>query len=182
MEVKGYKAFTKERKNEYGKTFEEGKTYTISAKELVFGQHGFHFCKRLEDCLRYFAKDDIDLAQVTGLEEVRETNDYITDSYGICIARKIRIDRFIPREEIVAMYDNPTKIEWYNSIYKFLSSYTLTAEEIARFESAYCENTSILQAILYYQRHIQDAYHNMEKVQEKQKQLIKTKTVSGNNL
>ena len=65
--IKGYKAFNKDLTNRYGSEFVEGTTYRVEG-ELKFGNNGngFHFCKRLEDTLRYFPgmEEEIDIASI----------------------------------------------------------------------------------------------------------------------
>ena len=54
--IKGYKAFYKNLVNQNGMSFEIGKRYVC---EEEYQNYGFHFCKNIEDTLRYFdAKDD----------------------------------------------------------------------------------------------------------------------------
>ena len=55
MEIKGYKAFNEDFTNRYNRVFKEDKSYHTDG-EISFGLNGkgFHFCKRLEDTLRYF--------------------------------------------------------------------------------------------------------------------------------
>ena len=69
MEVKGYKAFNKGLTNRYGRKFELGKKYSTTG-EISFGNdgNGFHFCKNIEDTLRYFdaVNDEISICEVKG--------------------------------------------------------------------------------------------------------------------
>ena len=63
-EIHGYKAFNKDKTNRYGRLFIDGETYQINEMPS-FGNKGvgFHFCKRLEDTLRYFPamKEEIEM-------------------------------------------------------------------------------------------------------------------------
>ena len=60
-EVKGYKAFNKDKTNRYGLPFTEGVTYKVGG-DISFGNagNGFHMCTHLSDVFRYFdAIDDV---------------------------------------------------------------------------------------------------------------------------
>ena len=131
--MKGYKAFNSNETNRYGKEYKENTTYYTEGP-LKFGNHGngFHFCKRLEDTLRYFPamEEEVQIAEVTSLEDYVEYEDDYYGYYDIYAARVLRIDRFIPREEIINMYldlDVPSRV------IRFVASYKLTPEEIDKF-------------------------------------------------
>ena len=55
MKVIGYKCFNKDLINHYGQKFEIGKIY-IASGIIKFGTrgNGFHMCKNIEDCFRFF--------------------------------------------------------------------------------------------------------------------------------
>ena len=84
MLVQGYKAFNGDMTNRYGQVFEEGKTYSVCS-EPKFGTNGegFHFCKRLEDTLRYFPgmEEKIQIAHVTCLGDYVKSNDEFYESF-----------------------------------------------------------------------------------------------------
>ena len=162
MEIKGYKGFFIDKKNQNGESFEIGKVYTVEEGEVFFGSlgHGFHFCKNLEDCFNYFNPSYSVYAEVTGLGDIKVKNDETTDSFGICVSSSIRIDNFLSREEIVDMYLNPKKTLPYNSLMKFLKFFKLTEEEIEAFEEKYYQNYTFLETILYYQRNQEDTYRD----------------------
>lgn len=177
LEVRGYKGFTENMENEPGDKFEVGKIYTTTnKKDLLFGMNGngFHFCKSLEDCFIYFKPETSVYAEVTGLEEVRETNDEFNDIYGICVARKIRIDKILTPDEIIEMYINQPRGICTMALKRFIQLYhPLTDEQISMLEKMYMRDNYILKDIMYYQRKIEDTYSNSEKSLEYQKQLIK---------
>ena len=121
--MKGYKAFNKDETNRYGKKYEENTVYKAEGP-LQFGNHGngFHFCKRLEDTLRYFPamEEEIQIAEVTSLGEQVEYDDDYYGYYDLFAARTIRIDKFLTREEIVDMYlvmDNDDRIKEASVLY-----------------------------------------------------------------
>lgn len=174
VEVKGYKGFSKDLKNEPGNQFEVGKVYrTENERDLLFGHrgNGFHFCKSLEDCFIYFDPSYSAYAEVTGLEEVREKDDEFNDIYGICVARTIRIDRILTNEEIVDMYLNPKKGLGPFVLKRFIQFYKLTPEQIQQFEEKYYNDFYTLQDIMYYQRKIENVYSTSKIVADYQKKL-----------
>ena len=72
-------------------TYEEGKTYSIN--NLVICSHGFHFCKKMKDVLRYYKYDDEFV-----LMEVEALGKTITD-YDKTVTDCLKIIRVIPKEE-----------------------------------------------------------------------------------
>lgn len=172
MEIKGYKAFNPDYTNRYGMKFEEQKIYTIEGP-LKFGNkgNGFHFCERLEDTLRYFdaMTEDIKFAEVTSLSEILESFDEHNDYYDMYSARTIRIDRFIPREEIVKMYFTMPDYR----LIRFIQGFRLTKEEIEFFKTLYPENNRVLNTISYYQENNKDAFSKENEPKIYQKGIIK---------
>ena len=161
IEVKGYKGFSKDLRNEPGDQFEVGKIYrTQNEGDLLFGinGNGFHFCKSLEDCFIYFNPIDSVYAEVTGLEEVREKDDEYNDIYGICVARSIQLNRLLTNEEIVEMYLNPEKGLGPFVLQRFLQLYKLTPEQITQFEKKYYNDFHTLQDLMYYQKDMKNVY------------------------
>lgn len=155
MEIKGYKGFSSDRKNQNNEEFEEGKIYTAKDEELFFGENGngFHFCKNLEDCFTYFSPEKGAIyAEVTGMGNVKTKDDETTDSYGIYVSKSIRIDKFLTREEIIEHYLNEEKSVPINGVIKFLRFYQLTEEELERFEKFYIKEYIIIETIAYYQK------------------------------
>ena len=107
MEIHGYKAFHKGLVNRYGLSFEEGGVYTCEG-ELKFGNdgNGFHFCKRLEDTLRYFpaTEEEIDIAEVTALGDIVEGEDDYYGYYDMYCTNRIRIDKILTRADIISHF------------------------------------------------------------------------------
>ena len=107
MEVKGYKSFNKYHKNKYGIYMEEGKTYhTDGVIKFGLEGNGFHFCKYLEDTIKYQMSINDELinpviAKVTGYGKIVEYNDNIYDYYNQYVAEYIKIDKFLKRKEII---------------------------------------------------------------------------------
>ncbi len=135
MEVKGYKAFNSNMTNRYGFTYEEGKTYKVSNNESIkFGNNGngFHFCKRLEDTLRYFPEvdEEIRIAEVTGSGEYDEGYDDYYGYYDMFATEIITIDRILERDEILRMILSMNPSE---RVKRFIMGFKLTKEELELF-------------------------------------------------
>lgn len=166
--IKGYKAFHKDMKNRYGKEFIEGETYSVEGP-IEFGNNGngFHFCRRLEDTLRYVPamEEEIDLAEVTAFGELVERTDEYYGYYDLYASRSIRIDKVLSRKEIIEMFlDNDP-----NRVIRFVSGYKLTPEEIEIFKLNYSNEKRVIKALQYYQENNKEAYKIKEKTKVKKK-------------
>lgn len=161
METKGYKAFNNNLTNRYGIPFEEGKTYTITG-ELRYGNdgNGFHFCKRLEDTLRYFDPHNIAIAEVTSLGDIIEREDTVYDYYNLYVTNILRIDKVLTREEIISMYLNNS---YQFSVKRFVEQFPLTEKEIKQFKKNYYNVEEIIESINYYQEHDKEVYNRKVK-------------------
>lgn len=88
--IKGYKMFDADWRCR-GFQYEVGKTYEIEG-EIIPCEHGFHFCKKIEDCFNYY--DCVTwnhIAEVEALGEVKEKGDkYVTNK--IKIVKEIKWD------------------------------------------------------------------------------------------
>lgn len=169
--IRGYKAFNKDMTNRYGQTFEEGKNYSVVGP-LIYGNkgNGFHFCKRLEDTLRYFPalKEEIKIAQVETKNEVQENWDDYYGYYDMYVARTLTIDKILTREEIISMF-----LDLYDErVVRFLAGYRLTEKEIEIFRLKYPSSRKIQLAISYYQENDKEAY---SRACEKDKLIQKSK-------
>ncbi len=157
MEIHGYKAFYKGLINRYGLSFEEGKTYTVDG-DLQFGNegNGFHFCKRLEDTLRYFpaSEEEIDVAEVTSLGDVVEGFDDYYGYYDMYCTNKIRIDKVLSRADIISHFYHLPEHE----VLRFIQGFLLTPDEIELFKILFKDNKNILNCIAYYQEKDTEVY------------------------
>lgn len=164
MEIKGYKAFDNGLINRYGKKFEVEKTYTTNG-EISFGNdgNGFHFCKNIEDTLRYFdaVESDVLIAEVTGSGDIAQYEDEYNGYYNMYSARTIRIDRIVDRKELVELF--LTKITFEERVKRFIQLFKLTEEEIEMFKEKYKDSIRIINAIKYYQEGETDIYAKYNK-------------------
>lgn len=153
----GYKAFDKDCVNSYGTKFEEKKSYHIDGK-LKFGNNGngFHFCKRLEDTLRYFdgLNEEVNIALIEANNISEEYCDEYYGYYDMYVASDIYIEKFLSREEII---DYILSKHTY-SVERFLMCYQLTEEELKIFKEKYTNCQRIIDTISYYQENNKETY------------------------
>ena len=160
MEIKGYKAFNHDLTNRYGEKFNEGVTYYVNGP-IKYGNNGngFHFCKRLEDTLRYFDPNDIAIAEVTGFGNIHESFD---EYYDLYVTDTIRIDKVLERKEIIERFLNQPEYR----VKRFLENYILNSDEIQLFKYMYKDSKDVLNTISYYQEKDEKVF---EKVLRKRK-------------
>lgn len=165
MEIKGYKAFDKDMKNRYGQSFKEKASYHIDG-DIKFGVNGngFHFCKRLEDTLRYVdgMTSEIIIAEVTGFGEIKESYDDYNGYYDLYVSSDLYIDSIVPRTSIINLFLNTDTLRTR----RFLEGYKLTKEEITFYRARFYKDDSILRTISYYQEGDKDAFTKVKKYGE----------------
>ena len=168
MEIHCYKAFNKGLTNRYGKEFKVGETYTISGP-LKFGNdgNGFHFCERLEDTLRYFSamEEEIEIACVTALGNIEEYEDNYYGYYDMYCTDIIRIDRVLEREEIINMFLDKNNFR----VMRFIKGFKLTPNELDLYKLTYESNSSVMDAIAYYQEGDKEVYKRKAKLRRLRK-------------
>lgn len=168
MEVKGYKAFNKGLTNRYGRKFEIGKQYSVDGN-ISFGNNGngFHFCKNIEDTLRYFdgVDGEVEIAEVIGTGEIVTNEDEYNGFYDMYAAKTITISKKIERKKLVNMF--LTKITSEPRVVRFVQLFRLTEKEIEMFKLKYAGSIMIMDAIAYYQEGQTDVYEKKHKVKEK---------------
>lgn len=155
--VRGFKAFSGDMNNRYGKHFKEGERYSVLGPAVYGTQgNGYHFCERLEDTLRYVdgMDDDIQIAEVVGYGDVVESFDNYYGYYDMYVASNIQIVKVLSREEIIRRGLNMPE---YRSE-RFVKGYRLTDDEIDMFKRKFKGNSNVLRAIAYYQEGDSDAY------------------------
>ena len=168
MEVKGYKAFNKGLTNRYGRKFEIGKQYSVDGN-ISFGNNGngFHFCKNIEDTLRYFdgVDGEVEIVEVIGTGEIVTNEDEYNGFYDMYAAKTITISKKIERKKLVNMF--LTKITSEPRVVRFVQLFRLTEKEIEMFKLKYAGSIMIMDAIAYYQEGQTDVYEKKHKVKEK---------------
>lgn len=162
----GYKAFNSDRTNRYGQVFEACKFYDSNDKNIKFQKTGFHFCKRLEDTLRYYdGFSDIKIARVVGIGKIDEYEDNYYGYYEMYSAEKIYISRFLSRNEIYQyIFDIAKNNSYFNDrVIRFVSGFKINEEEqrkLIDITSSINEKKRLVKAIKYYQYGDKDVYNN----------------------
>lgn len=157
MEKIGYKCFNKDMTNRYGRKMKVGDVYIANGKVKVGNNdHGFHFCKNLEDTFRYFdaMNDDVMICLVRGFGNIDEYSDEYNGYYNIYASEHIEILKILSREEIIAYGLNL----FYFRACRFIQGYKLNNDEIEIFKEKYKNYNSVLKYIEYYQLGNTDAF------------------------
>lgn len=157
MRIRGFKAFNSDMTNRYGQKFEEGETYQIFGP-LKFGNagNGFHFCKRMEDTLRYFdgMNEEIKLASVVSDLDVVEFYDDYYGYYDIYASSMITIEHIYERREIIDKFLNESEY----SVERFLKGFRLSDVEVELFRERFAFSRKIMNTIAYFQEGDLDVY------------------------
>ena len=157
MKLDGYKAFNSDMTNRYGKKFEVNKLYVVDGS-IKFGVNGngYHFCKRLEDTLRYVdgMHSKIKIAKITAYGDCVEYYDDYYGYYDMFAAKAIEIKEVLSRNKIIEKYLETDE----NRTIRFIQGFKLLPDEIELFKIRYCSNKRILDAIAYYQENDKDVY------------------------
>ena len=167
MEVWGYKAFNKDKTNNYGMQFEEGKSYAISGNispGLYGKSEGYHFCTNLADVFRFVdaKNDDVQVAYVGTNSEYVKFDDEYYGYFDMVVCREIYIDRFLTREEII---DRSLEFGEFD-LRKFLSTIKLDDNEILKFIKKYDNRLYCLRDLLYYQADVKDVFSKNDITQD----------------
>lgn len=156
--VKGFKAFDNNMNNRFGVHFEEGAVYNVLGP-AVFGNNGngYHFCRRLEDTLRYVdgMNSNIQIAEVIGIGDIKKSSDEYYGYYDMYVASSLFIVKVLSREEIIKL---GLQMPDFRSE-RFVKGYRLTDDEINLFKNKFSEDSQVLQAIAYYQEGDHSVYN-----------------------
>ena len=90
----GYKGFDKDMMCR-GYRYEVGKTYKME-EPIELCSSGFHFCKNMADCFKYYNGDNCRYAKIEALGYIEEGDDK-------CVTNVIKILEEIPAEDAIAM-------------------------------------------------------------------------------
>ena len=155
-EVKGYKAFNKDKTNRYGVPFMEGATYKVSG-EISFGNNGngFHMCTYLSDVFRYFDSDDVVVAQVVGRGDRVKYDDEYEGYYDMYSVRELYINRFMSREEVISQMLNDNSI----NVIKFIKTFKMSSAEKIKFLYKFKDDIGIVEHLLYYQYDYKNVFY-----------------------
>ena len=141
MEISGYKVFHSDMTNWCGMKFEEGKTY-IDARS---NGSGFYYCTKLADTfVNYWGNKDVKVAKVTGFFDNKKSEN------PVLIARTIRIDKILTREEVLHYVLEQGEEETI----KYLKYCYLNPNEKQFFLDNYSENEEYMRIISHYQKEV----------------------------
>jgi len=158
MEILGYKCFNKDLMNSYGKKFSVGKIY-VALGTIKFGicGNGFHICKNIEDTFRYFdsSKNDICVCEVIGSGDIAEGFDEYNGYFDMYSVEKLEIIKQLTREELIEIGLNLHELR----ALRFVSTLSLTQNEVNLFKEKFNNCKDILNAIAYYQENDKEVYN-----------------------
>ena len=185
MEVKGYKAFNKDKTNRCNELFDVGVKYRVTG-DIRFGgvntkvANGYHMCTRLADVFRYVdaMNGNFIVAEVTGRGNYQKYDDEYYGYFDMYAFEEIEINRFIDRKEVMEILFS-TSGEF--DVSKLVRTCRLTPEEllvlINKFKSCY----SLLKLILYYQLGQTDIYRSTASMNVYDLCLRKVRSYGQNN-
>ncbi len=144
--------------NRYGYPMEIGKIYSVKGP-ISFGNYGngFHYCKNLVDVFRFGNTEkpnDFIVTKVVGYGDTQVVDDEYYGYYDMYVSRNLYIVKLLSREEIISQILTSPEPD----VLKFLSTFTLTPEEIVMFKQHFASNNRIISAIKYYQEKQEDTY------------------------
>lgn len=159
---KGYKCFKSDLTNRYGQQFEVNQKYVWSGP-LHFGSNGqgWHFCKNLEDTLRYSYPygDDYVICEVIGSGAILESFDTYNEYFDMYCSSVIEITKVLSREEIINYAFNITSLQ----LERFVALFKLTPEEISLLKEKFKGEKHLLVTIAYYQENDKKAFEKYNK-------------------
>lgn len=157
VEIYGYKCFDSGLINLYGQKFSIGKLY-VAPGIIKYGPwgNGFHLCKNVEDTFRYFdtTKKDVCVCEVVGSGNMDKYEDEYNGYYNMYAVEKLRITKQLAREELI---EKGLNLYGLRAI-RFVSTLSLTPNEIVLFKEKFKNNINVLNAIAYYQENDKDVY------------------------
>lgn len=159
MKIYGYKAFNSDLSNRYGVPFEVGKLYTKEG-EIKFGNtgNGFHICTKLEDALRYFdfMNDQPVLCRVEGSGQLVNYDDDYYGYFDMYVVSELKIISVMSKKEII---EEILKEQNIDRIYRFISGYKLTYNDLKLFSDRWPNDLKLRQYINYYQLNDKEAFN-----------------------
>ena len=164
MRYDGYKAFFCDCSTRNGMVLQENKIY-ICESVVKFRHSGFHFCKRLEDTLRYFdGFQKIKFAKVIGSGKIDEYVDEYYGYYDMYSCSRLYIDHFLTNDEINDYIDMLVKLAQYypERLIRMISGYKLSSEQkkyILENVKSEISNERVKKAIKYYQENKKNVYY-----------------------
>lgn len=120
----GFKCFNKGLINQHGVKFHPNKIHKVNG-EVVFGNsgNGYHFCKDIENTLRYFHvdADQIDLCKVEGSGDIKTSNDEYNGYFDMYVASELKVVSILSFDDILSEVNNMC----VDRFIRFIQSYPL---------------------------------------------------------
>lgn len=158
--IVGYKCFNGDFTNKYKERIEPKRIYSCD-DYLKYRKRGFHFCLRLEDCLRFFEglKEDIVICRVRVLGNVDWYEADYNGYYDLGCTDRIYIDRPMTREEILLYADGL----YEEGFIRFIQGFRLDDEEREYFKLKFSNKRGVLNYLKYYQEGDRDVFLGKDK-------------------
>ena len=168
--IKGFKAFNKGLITRQGQKLELEKMYELK-EQPVFMSVGYYMCKNLEDTLRYFDCDSIEICAVEGYPDYVKYYDDYAGSDEMYICQKILLTHLLTPQEIIEEAKKMTNFRFR----KFAAYYPLTEEEKIYFLQKYIDDYWILSDLIYsfFDKEIYKKINSKTSLKEIAKQYIK---------
>lgn len=131
MKIEGYKALFDDCSTRDG-TILKAKNIYICNSVIKFRHSGYHFCKRLEDTLRYYdGFKEIQFARVIGSGIITTYDDEYYGYYDMYACSELYVDHFLSKQEINTYIEKLIKLAPYNPerILRFIRGYKLTNKQ-----------------------------------------------------
>lgn len=156
--VRGYKAYDN-MNDRFSNECEVGKEYFVEGP-IKFKEHGFHFCKNLEDVFRYYDGFDENtvICEVEGYGDIDTYDDDFYGYYDMYASSNLKIIKVLSREEIIDIVINRS----IDSIIRFISGFKLTEFEEGMILDKFKEEI-IEKYISYYQKNDKEAFQRKRK-------------------
>ena len=139
--IVGYKCFYSNLRTKINQKLVLNQILT-SETEPKFHYSGFHFCKRLEDTLRFFElnsdSSNIEIGLVIGVAPINTYDDEYNGYYDMYSSKHLLINNILSREDII---EYAKKLKGYR-LQRFLEQYNLNLEELIYFYNLILDNVS----------------------------------------
>ena len=142
--IEGFKAFNKGLITNQGDKLKLNKIYEIKGTP-IFRRKGYHICENLEDTLRFFDCENIDICRVIGYPEYAVYWDDYNESGKMYSCQKIQLTHILTEKEIIEEAKKMNQFRFYT----FSAFYPLKEEQIKYFLEKYIDNNWILSNLIY---------------------------------
>lgn len=154
--IVGYKCFNKNLICNFNSFQMKEKCIYTTNENIKFRQHGFHFCIRLEDTLRFFGdiENEKEICMIKAFGDIYWYNDEYNGYYDMGCTNKIYIENIMTRDDIINYANNLNDERFI----RFIMGYKLLKNELDYFKDKYEKNARVYSYINYYQEKNNDAF------------------------